>query len=409
MKFRTIKGTHDILPEEAKKWQWLEDIVRQTFESWGFEEIRTPILEEAGLFEKSLGADSDVVQKEMYMFEDRDGKIVVLRPEGTAPVVRAYIQHGLHTYDSFLKVYYIGPMFRRERPQAGRLRQFHQFGAEIIGDEGPASDALTIALAFSLLKKLGLKNFKLIINSVGCPKCRTAIKDTIVNYFRPLINNMCDDCRRRFQINPLRILDCKNETCRTYIEKAPGTLHSLCEECRTHFDKLKETLQKFEIPFEIEPHLVRGLDYYTKTAFEFVHQELNLTILAGGRYDQLIEQMGGKPTPALGFAAGTERILMALDLEKAEFKKDAHLIYVIPLNGFVSKAWNVFQKLTESGVKAEFDVRAKSLKAKMRRANNKNSKWVVFVSEKIELKNMQTGEQKTLNFEELLKILSKNK
>jgi len=413
MKIQGVKGASDILPEEIGTWQALEEKTAQVFERFGFSEIRNPIFEHTELFVRSVGEGTDIVSKEMYTFPDKGEKFLTLRPEATASVVRAYLQHSYHVKDPFQKWYYIGPMFRRERPQAGRARQFHQIGVEVLGGSEPGLDGEIIALLFEFFKAIGLEKMRLIINSVGCLECRKDYINNLRNYFAPLKKDLCPDCHVRLEKNVMRVLDCKVKECQPLIEKAPQILDSICEPCRTHFDKVKEILDWLGLPYEINPRLVRGLDYYTRTVFEITHPGLGAqdAIGAGGRYDNLIGQLGGpKEFGATGFALGIERILLALKSEKKEIHKECKpLVYLVSLG---EEAWKSnYKKLFELrslGLYAEMEMGNKSLKSQMRSADKSGAQFALVLGENelnekvASVKHLRTGEEAKVTFDQIV-------
>ncbi|MBQ1855656.1 MAG: histidine--tRNA ligase, partial [Anaerovibrio sp.] len=309
------RGTKDILPDTVGDWLFVEDHIRSLCRRFGYQEIRTPMFEHTELFQRGIGEGTDVVDKEMYTFTDRGDRSITLRPENTASAVRAYLQNKLYAENALTKLFYIGSMFRYDRPQAGRMREFHQFGVEAIGESNPAVDAEIILLAMKLLQGLGLNDLELYINSVGCPTCRAKYRTMLQDFFRDKLDDLCEDCRSRFDRAPMRILDCKKDAEKPYMKDAPKITDCLCDECSDHFQKLQKHLTKAGVKFELDPRLVRGLDYYTKTAFEVKYPPLGAqsAVAGGGRYDGLIEEMGGNPTPAVGFATGLERVLLALE------------------------------------------------------------------------------------------------
>jgi len=315
MKFQTIRGVKDILPGEIEAVQRLEEAARSVFESFGFAEIRIPIFEVTELFARGIGTTTDIVEKEMYTFEDRDGKKITLRPEGTASVVRAYIEHQLNLQAPVVKLYYLGPMFRHERPQAGRFRQFYQIGIEALGTDRPAMDVEVLTMLSAVLHRAGVTEVQLEINSLGDTACRPEYRKSLKAYFGKHLSQLCENCRRRYETNPMRILDCKNEGCRAVTALAPSSLDHLCAECLAHFQQVKDGLNQLKIPFVVNEHLVRGLDYYMRTAFEITTTKLGAqnAIAAGGRYDGLVEELGGPPTPGIGFAMGVERIASLME------------------------------------------------------------------------------------------------
>lgn len=324
------KGTKDVLPADSYKWQYVEGVARETAKLFNLKEIRTPVFEHTELFLRGVGDTTDIVTKEMYTFRDKGDRSITLKPEGTAGAARSFIENGMGNGVLPAKMYYLIPAFRYERPQAGRLREFHQFGVEVFGAKGADTDAEVISLADSLLKKLGL-NVKLHINSIGCPTCRAAYNKALKEYFAPRLHELCRDCQARFEKNPLRLLDCKEESCRAINKDAPVILDYLCPECREHFENLKECLALAGIGYEIDPRIVRGLDYYTRTVFEFVSEDIGAqgTVCGGGRYDGLIGEIGGSATPAVGFAAGIERLLLVMESTGVKIPEaDSPVVYI---------------------------------------------------------------------------------
>ena len=411
MRYQMPRGTKDILPDEAYRWQFIEDRVRKIFHSFNFREIRTPVFEETDIFARGIGQTTDIVQKEMYTFTDRGGKSYTLRPEMTASVVRAYIQHHFSGVQPLQKWYYIAPMFRQERPQAGRLRQFHQFGAEIFGSPEPIADVEIIQLIMEIFSQFGIQQLALKLNSVGCPKCRVSYKESLREKLRPVFSQLCRDCQIRYDTNPLRILDCKREHCRNLTEEVPGIEAYLCEDCKLHFAAVKKSLAALSIPFDLDKRLVRGLDYYTRTAFEVVSSELGSqdALAGGGRYDLLVEELGGPPTPGVGFAAGMERLLIVLQglhLPLGEMSKPE--VYFIGL-GNEASTWVMEQalKLRRLGVVCEFDFLNRSLKAQMREANRREARLAIIIGkdelqkEVVTLKDMAEGQQTELPIREI--------
>ncbi len=409
---RRIKGTNDIL-EDSYKWQWMENVFRKTAQSLGFSEIRTPIFEATELFQRGVGDDTDIVQKEMYTFEDKGGRSLTLRPEGTASVMRAFVEHALDSKGLPQKLFYIGPMFRYEKPQAGRLRQFHQYGAELIGSPLPQADALIIALAVRSLQNLGLKNFKLKINSTGCEKCRPKYRQALREYYKPLLNVLCDDCKVRYSRNVLRLLDCKKDA--KYAESAPNILDYLCSECKEHFEKVKEFLNFMGVEYEVDHTIIRGLDYYTRTVFEITHNALGAqdAIAGGGRYDHLVEELGGKPTPSVGFAVGIERILLAIEAENLTPPKPTTDVYVVTVDDEMrTKAVNLALELSKR-FKVDVDVMGRKLKSQFKNASKQNARYVLVVGEEevksglYTLKRMSDGEQFKLSIDGISEFLDK--
>ncbi len=400
------RGTQDFLPEQMRDWQKLEEKIRSLCKAYGFGEIRTPIFEHTELFLRGIGETTDVVTKEMYTFEDRGGRSVTLRPENTASVVRAYLEHKLYGDQQLHKLFYIGPMFRHDRPQAGRYRQFHQFGIEVLGAKDPAVDAEIITLAMQLFKELGLEELRLHINSVGCPKCRPVYREKLIQFFKEREEHLCHDCKERLERNPLRVLDCKEESCKAASEGAPELTENLCDECADHFHRVQEYLTALHIPFEVDPRLVRGLDYYTNTAFEIMYAPLGAqsTICGGGRYDGLVEEMGGPATPGIGFAVGMERLLLTLKeqglLPPAEETKP---VYIAALGENAKKEAFVLQHAFRSQyIPCEIDVMDKSMKGQMKYANKIGAAYTLILGDdelaqgKVQVRNMETKEQELI-------------
>jgi len=375
MRYQRPKGTQDILPEEAPRWRLVEQTFRDICRRFYYAEIRTPIFEETELFVRSVGADTDIVSKEMYTFEDKGGRSLTLRAEGTAPAVRAFVEENLQGQDRerLVKLYYLAPIFRQDKPQAGRYRQHHQAGVEAIGSPEPAVDAEVIDLALSFYRALGIEGTRLLINSVGCPACAPGYVSELQASVAGSVEQMCRDCQRRYDTNPLRLLDCKEETCRRVLANAPTMLDSLCGECAEHFAGLRAHLEALEIAYEIDPRIVRGLDYYTKTAFEFRHDALGAqdSIGGGGRYDGLVEQCGGPPTPGVGLGIGLERVLLvraALGLADEEQPRAGSFIVTIGDEAWLP-GYRLLHDLRAAGLKAEIDYRRRSIRAQMRYAD----------------------------------------
>jgi histidyl-tRNA synthetase len=415
MKYEAVKGTHDILPEEASVWQYVEKKIREVFELYNYKEIRFPIFEQTELFSRSIGTDTDIVSKEMYTFLDYGKRSITLRPEGTASVARAYIEHSLGEKFPLLKLFYFGSMFRQEKPQKGRLREFYQFGAEGIGSLDPSLDAELIDLGVKLYQNLGIIDFKLHLNSVGCPQCRPVHREEFLKFMKGKVGSLCPDCQTRFLRNPLRMFDCKKEECQKELENAPLMIQYLCPECKEHYESVKRYLWELKIEFVEDGRLVRGLDYYTKTAFELKSKLLGAqdTLCGGGRYDLLIEELGGKPTPAIGFAAGMERLILLLEQTKKlpVIQEDLDL-FLAPL-GEEGKTFAIklLKDLREKNLKCEMDYLNRSLKAQMKEADRQKAKKTLIIGEnelktgKGVLKDMETGEQKEVEFEKLTKEL----
>ena len=379
------RGTKDILPDSVGDWNYVEGEIRELCRRFGYSEIRTPIFEHTELFQRGIGEGTDVVDKEMYTFTDRGDRSITLRPENTASAVRAYLQNKLYAESNLVKLFYIGSMFRYDRPQAGRMREFHQFGVEALGEANPAVDAEVILLAMSLLEGLGLKDLELSINSVGCPKCRSKYRTMLQDFFRDKLDDLCEDCRSRFDRSPLRILDCKKDSDKPYMADAPKITDCLCDECSDHFARLKEHLANAGISFQHDPRLVRGLDYYTKTAFEIKYPPLGAqsAVAGGGRYDGLIEEMGGNPTPAVGFATGLERLLLALESQNLLPEKNRSVdAYVVALGEAAqSEGFKLLNQLRRAGLSAAMDFAGRSMKAQMKQANKLGARYALILGD----------------------------
>ena len=402
-------GTEDILPKDVHKWHTVEKIAKETAESFGFSEIRIPTFENTELFMRSVGETTDVVQKEMYTVSAKETKFT-LRPEGTAGTIRAMLQNGLLNEALPQRVYYILSCFRHERPQAGRLREFHQFGLEMAGSSAPSADAEVISLAKNILDRLGLKNIELNINSIGCPVCRAKYHQALRNYFESRKDELCDTCHERLEKNPMRILDCKSPICQEIAKNAPIILDYLCNECSEHFENLKKYLTALNIDYNINPKIVRGLDYYTKTVFEFVTTEIGAqgTVCGGGRYDGLIEQLGGQKIPALGFAMGIERLLIVMDKQKSEFltPRMCDIYFATMGDKALEKAMQISHELREFGYHAEFDLMGRGIKAQMKYANKIGSAFTVVIGDNelengsVRVKEMETGNEVEINLDD---------
>lgn len=398
------KGTVDLVPEKAAKWQAVEEVFRSEAELNGFGEIRTPVFEHTELFLRGVGDTTDVVEKQMYTFEDKGGRSITLRPEGTAGAVRAMLETGLYNAGYPVKLYYLTSCYRYEKPQAGRLRELHQFGVEMFGAAEPVADAQVIAMALSAFKRLGLHDVGLQLNSIGCPTCRKEYHKALKEYFTERRDQLCDTCLSRLERNPMRILDCKSPECQEVAKGAPSILDYLCEECRDHFRKVQDYLTALGVEFEIDPGLVRGLDYYTRTVFEFPSKSLGFALGGGGRYDGLVEQFGGKPTPGLGFGLGLDRILMALEAQQVEFPQLPKCEMYIATMGEEAqkKAFLLLDELHRCGIPADTDLCGRGLKAQMKYADKIGAKFTMVLGDdelqegKAELKNMGTGEKKKI-------------
>ena len=419
LKYKSISGTSDLLPPYTQMWQYLENKARELFNCYGYKEIRTPVLENTELFARSVGLNTDIVEKEMYTFCDKDKSSVSLRPEETAGVIRAYLENSLYAKLPLWKLFYIGPMFRRERPQAGRLRQFHQIGAEVVGSHSPGLDAEVIIWLKKYFDILGLKNIEIILNSSGCPKCRPGFSMRLKEELADKIEGMCVDCQRRYKRNIFRILDCKQESCRSVIDKLPKVIDSLCDGCNDHFIKLRKHLSVSKIDYKIAPHLVRGLDYYTKTVFEIISNCDALgsqnTLAAGGRYDQLVQDMGGQPTGAVGFSIGIERTAMVFEQLKNVDEFDSKFqVYLVSLDeeSYYSN-FELLNVLRNEGIQADIDYQGKSLKAQMRLANKLRSRYVIIRGENerkeniVVLKDMEKGQEEKVDCGKLIEVLKK--
>jgi histidyl-tRNA synthetase len=407
--FSSIRGVHDILPGESERWQAIERAAARLFAAFGFREIRLPIFEATELFARGIGEATDIVEKEMYTFTDRSGESVTLRPEGTAPAIRAYLEHHLGAAQSVTKLYYWGPMFRYERPQKGRFRQFHQIGAEIIGSGSPEADVELLSLLHLLFERLGIDGVRLELNSLGDEACRPAYRTTLQRFLVTRQAQLCENCRRRTTTNPLRVLDCKNESCREATADAPMMIHHLCEACRSHHDRVTEGLAALKIAYHPNPRLVRGLDYYSRTAFEWTTTKLGAqnAVAAGGRYDGLVALMGGDPAPAIGFALGMERMA---ELLPPEIGQPASPDLFMAALGEQARAWAapVVLALRKEGYRVEAEYEDASLKSQMRRADRLGARLVCIVGEnelatgQIVVKNLQTKVQETVEADRAL-------
>ena len=405
---QALRGTQDILPDNIYKWNHVESVIKELCALYGYSEIRTPMFEDTKLFLRGIGDTTDVVAKEMYTFEDRGGRSITLRPENTAAVVRSYLEHKLYGDQQVHKLFYMGSMFRYDRPQAGRYREFHQFGVEVLGASSPAADAEVINLAYTLFKTLGLKELELHINSIGDYKCRPIYRQKLIEFFEEKEDQLCDDCQARLHKNPLRILDCKEDSCRRASAGAPKITDYLCDEGEKKFEAVKRYLAALEIPYSVDSRLVRGLDYYTNTAFEIQYPPLGAqsAICGGGRYDGLVEDVGGPSIPGIGFAVGLERLLLALEMQKlipepANRKK----VYIVTLGeDAIVEGIKIQQHLRDKGVIAEIDLQDRSIKGQMKQAGKNNAAYTVIIGanemEKKEaaVKNMENGKQQDIPF-----------
>lgn len=415
MKFQKPKGTNDIFGKEALKWQKLESIIRNTCKDFGISEIRTPVFEYANLFKRGVGETSDIVQKEMFCFSDRGNREYALKPEGTAGTARAFLENKLYADVQPTKLYYITPAFRDERNQAGRFKQFYQFGIEAFGSYDASLDAEVISFVYELLKRLNIKDVTLKINSLGANECRKKYNENLKEFISEKISNLCEDCKSRFEKNPLRILDCKNPTCKENLQDAPRTIDTLDEECTQHFENLKKYLEIMEIPYEIDSKIVRGLDYYTKTVFEFICKSEKLgsqsTICGGGRYDNLIKECGGQDIGAVGLAIGMERVLMLMEEQGISFEDEKRPILYIGSTGEKGflKAQEIGYNLRKKGIYVEYDVVKRSVKAQLKYADKINSKYVAILGDneietgKLNLKIMDESKEKEIILQNLEK------
>ena len=410
---KSIKGTQDTLPSESHKVRFVEQTALETAGNCGFREIRIPVFEHTELFQRGVGDTTDVVQKEMYTFLDKGGRSITLRPEGTAGVVRSFLENGLYNEPMPQKLCYLVSCYRYEKPQAGRLREFHQFGLECLGTASPAADAEVIGIANDIFSFLGVRGLKLEINSIGCPACRKEYHKALREYFESRKDELCHTCLDRLERNPMRILDCKSPVCSEIARDAPKALDYLCDECRTHFDSVQKYLKAMDIPFTVEPSIVRGLDYYTKTVFEFVSTEIGAqgTVCGGGRYDGLVEEIGGAHTPALGFAMGIERLLLLMEKQGLPFpERENCSLYIATMGEKASfKAASIASSLRREGLEVQFDVVSRSVKAQMKYANKLGAAFTVVIGDSeldsgiVKLKNMESGEETEValeNFEE---------
>ena len=411
-----MKGTKDLLPQESYKWDKIESEIRVVARLFNLHKIATPTFEHTELFLRGVGDTTDIVNKEMYTFEDKGGRSVTLKPEGTAGVVRSYIENGLSQLPQPLKMYYLTPVFRYERPQAGRLREHHQFGVEIYGADSPQQDVEVMMIARALFARLGITSPELHINSIGCPTCRKGYNEALKSYFASKRDDLCPTCRDRLEKNALRILDCKEEKCAAIAAGAPSVLDYLCDDCRTHHEGVKNLLDKAEIPYSVDDRIVRGLDYYTKTVFEFVVTNIGAkaTVCGGGRYNNLVEQIGGNPCPAVGFGMGIERLALTMAAVGASFGEVPCPDVFLANIGAADEAFLLTEKLRAEGIAAECDVMGRSLKSQMKLANKLGAKYTVVLGEselaegKIKVKDMSDGYEKEIPLADLPRYLLSN-
>ena len=406
---KAIKGTKDVLPNDVHKNQYIEATALDIASKFGYKEIRTPVFEHTELFQRGVGDTTDVVQKEMYTFDDKGGRSITLRPEGTAGAVRSYLENGLCNEALPQKVCYLISCYRYEKPQAGRLREFHQFGVECFGSASPLADAEIIALAKSLFDTLGVKDLNLEINSIGCPTCRAEYHKALKKYFSSRKDELCDTCKSRLDRNPMRILDCKSPICHEIAEGAPVVIDYLCDECKEHFENVQKYLKAQNIEYTINPQIVRGLDYYTKTVFEFVSNSIGAqgTVCGGGRYDGLVEELGGQHTPSLGFAMGIERLMLLMEAQGCEFPEaEKPDLFIVALGEKATlKAVEIAKDMREEGFSALLDLNQRSVRAQMKYADKLGAKFNVVIGDNeveaktAKLKNMQTGEETEINLD----------
>lgn len=410
-KFQAPKGTFDILPEDQRYWERVKNVTKQLVSAYGFSIIETPILEDAQLFVKGTGNVTDIVQKEMYTLRTKGGDRLALRPEFTPSIVRAYLEHGMKNRPQPVKLFSLGPVFRHEKPQAGRFRQFHQLNLEIIGDIEAINDVLLIQLIYLIFKKLNIKGVLVHINNIGCPECRPNYRKLLIDYYRKQSRKLCRHCKERLKLNPLRLLDCKEEKCRQLANNAPQAIDYLCEECHSHFKEVLESLDELEIPYILDAHLVRGLDYYTKTVFEFKLEDDNVPELGGGgRYDGLVELLGGKPTPAVGVAIGIERIIMALKRQDAKIPQEApSKLFLVQLGDLARrKSLSLFEELRSKGLKVTEAFSKNSIKSQLKTADKLNVELALILGQKEALENniiirdMKSGTQETVSLNKVV-------
>ena len=405
------KGTKDMLPRDAAAWHYVEQKARETAALFSFREIRTPMFEHTELFTRGVGETTDIVTKEMYTFEDKGGRSMTLRPEGTAGVARAFIENGLGQDVMPMKAYYLASVFRYERPQSGRLREHHQFGVELYGSSSPYADAEVISLAHTFLSSVGIGGLTLHLNSIGCKECRPKFNAALRGYIGDNLDRMCGKCRERFDKNPLRILDCKEEKCREIVKAAPSITDFLCDDCRAHFEQLQGILERQGVPFVVDPSVVRGLDYYTRTVFEFVSEDIGAqgTVCGGGRYDGLVEEVGGKSTPAVGFGLGLERLLLVLqNTGRLDAPRERADVYLAPLGERAAgEVPAIAAGLRRAGVSADYDMMGRGVKAQMKYADKSGARFVVVIGDnELEsgiavLKNMDTGEERSVALDDI--------
>ncbi|WP_407307944.1 histidine--tRNA ligase [Desulfosporosinus sp. SB140] len=416
MAIQRPKGTQDLLPGTIEQWQYLEETIRNVCRDFGYEEIRTPMFEATELFQRGVGQTTDIVKKEMYTFLDKGDRSMTLRPEGTASVCRAYVENKLYGQPLPVKLYYVGPMFRYERPQSGRFRQFHQFGVEVLGADQPLVDAEVINLVWNLYQRLGLVGLEVHLNSVGCPKCRATHREQLQKFLATRKAELCNDCQERFERNPLRILDCKNPHCQAVTGGAPTTLDTLCPDCSTHFEKVLSLLAGAGVAYRVNPRLVRGLDYYTKTAFEVMVEEIGAqsAICGGGRYDGLVEEIEGPATPGIGFAMGLERVLAALQVQgKFNKKQPKQFAMLIALGDKAqNRGFSLMSALRARGIPISMDLLGRSLKAQLKAANREGAEFALILGEEelergvFLLRDLTSGDQVEIPLDKAIEVVS---
>ena len=417
MKFNAPRGTNDILPPDTLKWRYIEKKTHEIFSNYNYQEIRTPIFEYTELFQRGIGEVTDIVEKEMYTFEDKGGRSITLRPEGTASVIRSFLENKIYGQAQPTKYYYIGPMFRYERPQSGRFRQFHQLGVEAIASNDPALDAEIISLGMRLLQDFGLNDLELHLNSVGCGECRPAYVDKLKDYLNQHKDQLCDNCKSRIDKNPLRVLDCKNENCQKVIKDAPKITDNLCDSCDDHFEEVQEYLDILDLDYTINPLLVRGLDYYTNTAFEIKDNALGAqdTVFGGGRYNGLAEEIGNRDLPGIGFALGIERLLLSLEAKDIQLPVESGVDLYITVIGDKAKkeSFKLLDKLRSSGFKTEIDYLGRGVGSQMKSADRMNAEYTIIIGEdelnnnSATIRNMKSGDEKEIQLSNLLEEMKK--
>jgi len=404
-KYVKVRGMHDILPEEVSKWQFIEGILTEIVNLFGYKEIRTPIVESRSLFERSIGSETDIVSKEIYAFKDRKGRDIALRPEGTASVVRAFIESGMSAEKRVFRLYYYGPMFRYDRPQKGRYRQFYQFGVELLGGKDPFFDGEVVVMLHTIAKKLNLQKSYFLVNTLGCLQCKEKYSGIIKDYFSTKESLLCDDCKRRITSAPLRILDCKNPECKKMVSDAPTIGNLLCNDCQKHFQKFEEYIKVNNVPYKIDFHLVRGLDYYTRTVFELYVEGEENAVAAGGRYDKLVQQLGGSDIPAVGFAIGMERLVNLI-----EYSIPAKPFFYLACIGEIAKIKGavIINELRKKGIIVETDYEIESLRTHLKTANKSGARWCIIIGEDeikknaMIVKDMSTGEQLDISLDDYI-------